>query len=164
MRKLEIESVTKENFEPFGSVIDVNGAERILINQGTTELFHALATMDVADEGGAPILSIFRATARPAPIKIAMMERHPLGSQAFFPLSNHRWLAVVCAGAEPSVKGLRAFSVRGDQGLQYGKNVWHHPLLIMQETQDFLVADREGSGNNLEEVWFPDGAGAFIEY
>jgi len=85
---LSPEPLTRDNFSRFGDVLEVSGAERIVINEGTTERFDALAKLDVADQQGEGVLSIFRATARPAPIKIAMMERHPLGSQAFFPLAG----------------------------------------------------------------------------
>ena len=150
--------LTRERFARFGDVIEIDGAERILINEGTTERFHALARLDVAYEGGAPILSVFRAIARPAPIKIAMMERHPLGSQAFYPLQRASWLVVVSAAEKPAPDNLKAFLARGDQGVQYARNVWHHPLLIIEPTQDFLVADRLGAGENLEEVWFQSNA------
>ena len=133
-----------------------------MINEGTTERFHGLARSDASNNGGAPILSIFRATARPAPIKLAMMERHPLGSQAFFPLQNASWLVVVSAAAIPAPDNLEAFIARGDQGVQYSRNVWHHPLLVIEPVQDFIVADREGAGENLEEVWFT-GEPAFLE-
>lgn len=155
--------LTVEAFAPFGDVIEIDGAERIEINQGTTERFHALSSLDVSMQGGAGILSIFRATARPAPIKLQMMERHPLGSQAFFPLSPYPWLVVVCADETPTPGALRAFWARGDQGVQYAKNIWHHPLLIIEAKQDFLVADRDGPGDNLQEIWFEDGAFALLE-
>jgi ureidoglycolate lyase len=154
--------LTKENFARYGVVLETKNAQRILINEGTTERLHALATLDVLHEGGAPILSIFRATARPAPIKIAMMERHPLGSQAFYPLQKADWLVVVSAAEKPAPDNLEAFLASGDQGIQYARNVWHHPLLILEQTQDFLVADRDGPGENLEEAWFDDAA-AFLE-
>ncbi len=150
--------LTRDNFSGFGDVLEVNDAERILINEGTTERFHALAKLDVADRQGVGVLSIFRATARPRPIKIAMMERHPLGSQAFFPLANNRWLIVVSAAETPAPDNLKAFRARGDQGVQYAKNIWHHPLLIIEPSQDFLVVDRAGPGDNLEEIRFDDGA------
>lgn len=157
------EKLTKEKFASFGDVLEVAGAKRILINEGTTERFHALSTLDIADEGGAGILSIFRATARPAPIRIAMMERHPLGSQAFFPLSDKPWLVVVSSAAKPAPDNLKAFLARGDQGVQYAKNTWHHPLLIIEPKQDFLIADRVGQGENLEEIWFGEGAYASLK-
>ncbi len=150
-------ALTKAGFAPFGDVLEVAGADTRIINEGTTKRFHALATLDVADQNGVPGLSVFRATARPAPIKIAMMERHPIGSQAFFPLSDFPWLVVVCAAAIPSPATLQAFLASGNQGIQYAKNVWHHPLLIVEKEQDFLVADRLGNGDNLEEVWFEEG-------
>ncbi|MCK4862574.1 MAG: ureidoglycolate lyase, partial [Rhodobacteraceae bacterium] len=37
---------------------------------------------------------------------------------------------------------------------QYDVNVWHHPLLVLGGAQDFLIVDRAGDGNNLEEVFF----------
>lgn len=159
---LTAETLTKENFEAFGDVLEVEGAESILINEGTTERFHALAALDVAGGGGAGILSIFRASARPKPIRIAMMERHPLGSQAFFPLNDKPWLIVVSPDAKPAPDNLKAFLARGDQGVQYAKNIWHHPLLIIEPKQDFLIADRAGPGDNLEEIWFGDGVSASL--
>lgn len=157
------ESLTKENFASFGDVLEIRGAERILINEGTTERFHALTTLDISDEGGAAILSIFRSSARPTPIRIAMMERHPLGSQTFFPLSDKPWLIVVSSAAKPAPDNLKAFLARGDQGVQYAKNTWHHPLLIIEPKQDFLIADRSGPGDNLEEIWFDGGAHASLD-
>jgi len=160
---LKPEILTRAVFAPFGNVIEIEGAERILINEGTTERFHALAEMDVVDQGGKPILSIFRARQRSMPIKISMMERHPLGSQAFYPLNGENWLVVVSAADTPGPDNLKAFLASKAQGVQYGKNVWHHPLLILQTDQDFMVADRSGPGENLEEIWFEGGQSAQIQ-
>ena len=145
---LVIEPLTSEAFAPFGTVIETAGAHHFPINQGTTIRFHALATADPGPDGHA-ILSIFRGTRRPDPIRLTMLERHPLASQAFFPLSSHDWLAVVAK--EPHADGLRCFRATGDQGVNYARGVWHHPLLVLQPEQDFLVVDRDGPGENLEE-------------
>ncbi len=155
---LSPEPLSRDNFSRFGDVLEISGAERVLINEGTTERFHALSRLDLADQQGEGVLSIFRATARPSPIKITMVERHPLGSQAFFPLANKRWLVVVSAAETPAPESLKAFWARGDQGVQYAKNTWHHPLLVIEPVQDFLVVDRAGPGDNLEEIWFGEGA------
>ena len=157
------EPLTKDAFSPFGKVIEKAGAQIISINEGTTERFHALAQADMRTEAGEAIVSIFAATKRPSPIEIRMMERHPLGSQAFFPLSPHPWLVVACKETPPRPEALKAFLARGDQGVQYARNVWHFPLLIIEARQDFLVVDREGPGDNLEEVWFEEGARALLE-
>ena len=104
-------------------------------------------------------MSIFRGRVRP--LEVAMVERHPLGTQAFMPLNGRDWLVVVAM--KPEVGSLRAFLCRGDQGVQYGTGVWHHPLLVLGEPQDFLVVDREGVGANLEEVEFGENVGIALE-
>ena len=157
MRRLTPETLTADAFAPFGTVIETSGAESFPINDGTTTRFHALATADPGPEGAA-ILSIFRATRWPQPVRIGMLERHPLGSQAFFPLSLDDWLVVVAEGERPGADELRLFRARGDQGVQYARGVWHHPLLVLTGQQDFLVVDRLGPGNNLEEIEVAPGA------
>lgn len=94
-----------------------------------------------------------RAAAR-LPHEIEMMERHPLGSQSFSPLSGRPFLVVVAEddGGRPGRP--RVFLARGDQGVNYRRNVWHYPLMPLQAVSDFLVADRDGPGNNLEEYFF----------
>ncbi len=88
-----------------------------------------------------------------------MMERHPLGSQLFQPLQEKDWLLVVCA--DPHDAGsYRAFRATGRQGVNYARNVWHHPLLVLSDDERFLVVDRGDTGatpaSNLEEVWLPE--------
>lgn len=149
MIQLVPEPLSPEAFAPFGKVIETEGARHYPTNQGTTTRFHALATAESGPDGRV-ILSIFRGTRLPDPIAITMLERHPLGSQAFVPLSAHDWLVVVAERPEAGV--LRCFQATGTQGVQYNSNTWHHPLLILAAEQDFLVVDREGPGNNFEET------------
>lgn len=146
---LAIEPLTKRAFAPFGRVLQTQGAHHFPINQGTTTRFHALAVADPGADGQA-ILSIFRGTRCADPIEIAMLERHPLGSQAFMPLSADPWLVVVAL--QPRAQALRCFQAAGVQGVQYDAGVWHHPLLVLAAEQDFLVVDRQGPGDNLEVV------------
>ena len=162
-RIISVEPLTKAGFAPFGTVIECDGARQILIKQGTTTRFDALSGVDVEQNGGTAIISLFRGTRRPDPIALKLMERHPLGSQAFYPLSAHDWLVVVAPGnaddSAPDFTALRCFRARGDQGVSYAKGTWHHPLLVLEQEQDFLVIDRaqpadEPNGQNLDEVWF----------
>jgi len=158
--RIRIEPLSSEAFAPFGQVIEPDGARSFLINEGSTRRYHALASPDAGMDGNV-ILSIFRATARPRPISIRMLERHPLGTQAFVPMERHAWLAVVAERPEPAA--CRAFLVRGEQGLQYAPGVWHHPLLVLQPAHDFLVVDRDGAGENLEEHRFDEAADVMID-
>jgi ureidoglycolate lyase len=169
-RALVMEPLTKAAFAPFGTVIERDGAEIRMINEGTTTRYHALSGVDVAAGGGTAILSIFAGTPRSVPIEISMMERHPIGSQAFMPLLDHDWLVVVAPtngdDSAPDFNGLRCFHARGDQGVSYAPHVWHHPLLVRQP-QDFLIADRvgpegESDSANLQEHW-EDSPVAVIE-
>ncbi|MBW3097000.1 ureidoglycolate lyase [Pseudohoeflea coraliihabitans] len=156
MSDLVLEPLTADAFAPFGTVISVEGAERRLINNGTTERFHALAMADTEMQGGRTILSIFRGQPRQFPYAVTMMERHPLGSQAFVPLSPRPWIAVVAPDRDGRPGAPRAFYVSGATGLQYGRNVWHHPLIAVGAASDFLVVDREGPGDNLEEATYAE--------
>jgi ureidoglycolate lyase len=161
LRHLPLEPLTTAAFAPFGTVIEADYARSRLINEGRCRRFHALATVDAGADGEA-ILSIFRATAWPRPIRIAILERHPLGSQAFIPMERHAWIAVVAE--RPEAPACRAFLVRGDQGLQIAKGVWHHPLLALAPVHDFLVVDRAGPGDNLEERHFRAGSEMVIDH
>jgi ureidoglycolate lyase len=159
MRKIAIEPLTKPGFARFGEVIELAGAERIPINQGFAERVNGLAQIDVGAEGGSINVSIFTARARPEPIAVTLMERHPLGSQLFYPLQDRPWLVLVCDDPHDAAS-FRAFRASGRQGVNYRRSVWHHPLLVTSDDQRFIVIDRAGPGENLEEIHL--GAGEVL--
>lgn len=154
MIKLKVEPLTQEAFAEFGDVIEMDGDKSFLINEGHTRRYHQLAEADVADGGGKAIISIFQSSRRAFPLEIKMMENHPLGSQAFLPMQPHNWLVVVATGDVPSAETCHAFLASGNQGVQYNKGVWHHPLLTLVAEQDFWIVDRGGKGDNLIEHYF----------
>jgi ureidoglycolate lyase len=153
----KVEPLTREAFTPFGDVIEASEAARHFpINDGTTERYHDLAKIDL-DAQGRAILSIFRAQPRTLPLTLTMLERHPLGSQAFMPLSGHPYLVAVAARADTFQAGdVRVFLARADQGVNYAVGVWHHPLLALDEVCDFLIVDRAGPGPNCDERDLPE--------
>lgn len=153
---LTVEPLTATAFAPFGEVIEADPATMRLINGGTTERFHALAAPEAAGEGGRLVVSIFRGQPRSFPYGLAMMERHPLGSQSFSPLSARAFLVAVSEDEGGRPARPRVFLARGDQGVNYRRNVWHHPLMALGAVSDFLVVDRDGPGDNLEEFFFDD--------
>lgn len=154
MRHILAQPLTREAFAPFGDVITIEGAHSFKINNGTTTRFHDLATASVAGEDARVIMSIFRGEPFSLPVEIVMMERHPLGSQAFIPLHNHPWLVVVAPPADDRPGEPQAFLAGPGQGVNYHANIWHHPLLSMETLCDFLVVDRAGDGYNLEEYFY----------
>ena len=92
---LKPEPLTRAAFAPFGDVIEMEGAHHYPINEDIAERYHDLAAVDVAAESGRPLINFFRGQPRPLPIAIRLMERHPLGSQTFYPLQDRDWLVVV---------------------------------------------------------------------
>jgi len=153
VKKLLPEPLTAAAFVPFGELIAVDAAKRhFSINGGNTERYHDLAEL-VPGPDGKLIVSIFRGQPRQLPFAIEMMERHPLASQAFVPLTAQPYLVVVARpGPAPGPDDLRAFLARPGEGVNYAPGTWHHPLLALNEICDFLVVDRSGPGNNCDEV------------
>lgn len=155
---LPIEPLTRAAFAPFGDVIEADGAHRFEINNGSTTRFHDLARVDVEAEDGHTLVNIFRARPLPLPLTVAMVEKHPLGSQAFVPLEAAPFLVVVAPpGDAVSPDDLRAFLACGGQGVNYAPGVWHHPVIALDRETDFLVIDRGGPGDNLAEFFFDEG-------
>ena len=152
MQILRMEPLTRAAFAPFGEVIELEGARHFPINGGTTERFHDLAAIDVSEAGGRPIVSVFRAQPRAWPVEIAMMERHPLGSQAFVPLDAAGYAVVVAPAGAFDPAQMRVFWAERGQGVNYAKGVWHHPLLAFGRVSDFVVIDRGGSQPNCDEI------------
>ena len=151
-----------DTFAPFGDVIESDGADHFSINRGFTERHNDLASVDVHIEDVSANISLLIKTQRPAPIAIRMMERHPLGSQIFFPLQDHPWLVVVCT--DPKIaSSYRVFCADGRQGINYALNVRHHPLLVLENESRFIFGERKGPGTNLEESWLPEDSIFFIE-
>jgi ureidoglycolate lyase len=153
-RTLNVEPLTPERFLPFGEVIEARDAVRQMhINQGFATRFHDLARVDVGQ--GKVLINIFRALPRTLPMQLQVMERHPLGSQTFVAMAEVPFLVVVAPPTQAlAVADIRCFRAEAGQGVNYGKGVWHHPLIAIGRGSDFLVIDRGGpSGErNLDEV------------
>lgn len=153
MKELLPEPLSAATFAPFGEVISVGAAQQhFSINGGNTDRYHDLAEL-VPGPDGKLIVSIFRGQPRALPFSVEMMERHPLGSQAFMPLIEEPYLVVVARpGPAPGPDDLRAFLAQPGQGVNYAPGVWHHPLVALNRICDFFVVDRSGPGNNCDEV------------
>lgn len=166
MNEILVSPLNRKGFEPFGDVIEADSTvETIAINYGYAIRYNDLATVDVLGSGGRPLINIFRSKPRPLPIAIHMMERHPLGSQAFISLQNKKFLVVVAPpGTSVDPENLSAFITNGFQGVNYARGVWHFPLISLDEEQDFLVIDRGGPGNNYEEICFTKSETRILNY
>lgn len=153
--QLTAKPLTAEAFRQFGQVIETAGVQPRNINQGFAKRYNNLCHVDVASGEGKVNVSLFTADPRSMPIAIKMMERHPFGTQAFIPMQDRPWLVLV-ADDPLDTKSYHLFSASGRQGVSYNRNTWHHPLLVFDANSHFLVVDRIGPGDNLDEVWLPD--------
>lgn len=154
IRRLPVVPLTAAAFAPFGSVVEVSEhCRQLSINEGWTTRFDALSSLDVGEDG-VPQISLFRSRPKPLPIRLELMERHPLGCQSFFPLSGRPYLVVVGQGEACDPATLCAFQAGPHQGVTYRRGIWHHYSLALDGESDFLVVDRAGPGDNLEEIRF----------
>ena len=141
--------ITKEKFSRFGDMISTSEIKPIEINNGYAKRYDGIANLNTSKDNGETTISIFSALKRNFPMKIDMMEKHPLGSQAFIPLKETTFLAFVAPnGDKPDLNKIEAFIIPPGIGINYKPGTWHFPL-ISTEDMNFLVVDRKGSGDNL---------------
>tara|TARA_B100001250_G_scaffold145892_1_gene124892 strand:+ start:570 stop:1064 length:495 start_codon:yes stop_codon:yes gene_type:complete len=141
--------ITKDNFSSFGDIISTKDVKPIDINEGYAKRFDDLADIDISNDEGKAIVSIFSALKRNFPMKIDMMEKHPLGSQAFIPMKETTFLVLVAPqGDKPDINMIKSFIVPPGIGINYKPGIWHFPLISTVD-MNFLVVDRKGPGNNL---------------
>lgn len=155
--RLKIQPLTAKAFAPFGQVIEKHDAEHFPINAGKCERFHDLCTIDLMGDDARPMISLFEGTHYPLPLTLSMVERHPLGSQAFFPLEAAPYLVVVCKDQSGLPVEPHVFLAQGHQGVNYPAGQWHGVLTPIHKDQNFIVIDRGGTGENLEEYYFNQG-------
>lgn len=151
-RIVTIEPLSRAAFAPFGDVLDTEGAPDRMINQGLCGRFHDRARLDFAD--GRAGISLFQAEPRSLPLMLDMVERHPLGSQAFVPMSLDPFLVIVAPDGTGQPGRPRAFLTAAGQGINFHRGTWHGVLTPLSEPGLFAVIDRIGEGANLEEHRF----------
>ena len=141
--------INRSNFATYGDLISVDGVKPIDINEGYAKRFDNLINLNTSKNSGKTIVSIFSALKRTFPMKIGMMEKHPLGSQAFIPMKETTFLCLVAPTGEfPEVNKIQSFLIPPKNGINYKPGIWHFPLISTEDT-NFLVIDRKGKGENL---------------
>ncbi|WP_282076765.1 ureidoglycolate lyase [Epibacterium ulvae] len=152
MKEVFVEPLTAEAFAPFGDILEAQGAADVMINQGRCGRFHNQAQLSFVD--GAAGISLFQSEICALPFALELVERHPLGSQAFIPMSFDPFLVIVAEDHEGVPGCPRIFETQAGQGINLLRGVWHGVLTPLYAPGLFAVIDRIGEGNNLEEYWF----------
>ena len=141
--------ITRQNFADFGDLISSDNIKPVDINAGYAKRFDNLADLNTSKDDGKTIVSIFSALKRTFPMTIDMMEKHPLGSQAFIPMKETTFLSFVAPpGKFPEINKIQSFIIPPKTGINYKPGIWHFPLISTEDT-NFIVIDRKGSGENL---------------
>lgn len=155
MNRITACPLTRDAFAPYGQVLDATDwPTHYPINSGKCERYQALATAEAIGTDASVILSIFKATPYELPLSLAMVERHPYGSQAFMPLQPRPWLVIIAPDTPSGPGEPLAFLASGTQGVNFPRGLWHGVLTPLRQPQDFLVIDRAGNEPNVEEFFF----------
>ncbi len=149
---IEAQPLTPTLFADFGDVIEVQSQPTMMINEGNCARFNDLANLEFVDARAG--ISVFHARPYTIPHSVGMMERHPLGSQAFLPMTDDPFLVIVARDSGGTPGQPRAFVTDGKQGVNYHRNTWHGVLTPLTGSGLFAVVDRIGEGDNLQEYWF----------
>jgi len=143
--------LTSERFAPFGDVIESVVDRTAAMNAERFERFDDLCKLDMADDGRVAVSIARCRVATALPYRLDMVERHPLGSQAFVPLGPSRMIVVVAPPEESvEVSDLCAFVTNGRQGINYHLGTWHMPLIAFESGQEFLIIDRAADQPNCD--------------
>ncbi|GAA0771662.1 ureidoglycolate lyase [Roseibium denhamense] len=148
--------LTADLFAPFGDVLEAAGTPDKIINQGKCGRYHDLAAPDIVGDGARAGISLFHSEKRTLPYKLELVERHPLGSQAFIPMTQAPFLVIVCPDENGRPGRPLAFTTAPGQGINLHRGTWHGVLTPLADPGLFAVVDRIGDGDNLEEFWFDE--------
>lgn len=155
-RVIATEPLTPGAFAPFGDVIEARGRPSFQINGGMCDRYHDLARMEFTGPAARVNISLGFGRPYPLPLPLSLVERHPLGSQAFVPMTEDPFLVTVAPDEDGRPGRPRAFLTSPGQGVNYLRGTWHGVLTPLGRAANFLIVDRAGEGVNLEEFTYPE--------
>lgn len=124
-RKIVAQPLSAAAFAPFGQVIDTAQVASRPMNDGRARRFHDLAEIEVIGNGARVVVGLVEAEPYAVPLWLNLVERHPLGAQAFVPLNAAPFLVVVCPDESGKPGAPQAFITAPHQGVCYARNTWH---------------------------------------
>ena len=133
--------LTAQAFTSFGDVLDDAASPDYVINDGACARYHDRARLEV-DSAGRLGISVFVSRCYTLPLTVDTLERHPLGSQAFIPLSREPYLVVVAPDEGDRPGPVQAFVASSGQGVNLHKGIWHGVLTPLGNDGHFAVVDR----------------------
>ncbi len=154
-RTLVVEPLTVAAFSPFGFVVSAGLRAGTSANQGTALRFDFCAELSSTRPQARANLAVFRSTQKSLPFALRLFEKHPCSTQTFLPMVCRRYLICVAptsADGGPDVLSARAFVCGPGQGISYHVDVWHHPIIALDDDADFaMLAWEDGSPQDCVE-------------
>lgn len=157
MQTVTAAPLTASAYAPFGAVVEAKATPPRSANHGRAEAWDDLVPLVNARPGARPTASLFRcAPLQGARLEIRWLERHAHSTQLFVPMSARRYLVVVAGGHDaPDLDTLAAFVASGAQAITYAPGVWHHPMVALDASIDFVnFIHVDGSAADCDEVGF----------
>ena len=154
---IALEPLTQERFGPFGDVISTGRGTAKDANQGTAVRFDWTSKLESTRSHANANLVVARCQPKSIPFEVKLLERHPCSTQAFLPMICVRYLVVVCLAREdgsPNLESLRAFECKPGEGINYRRNVWHHPIIALDEPAEFaMLVWEDNTAEDCIEHW-----------
>lgn len=132
MKEINVKLLTKENFEPFGNVIELPSIKPAISNEAL-DYWGALADLDIEK----PQISFLVVKKRD--FIIDKMERHVKPTEVFIPLEGTSVFPVAPPKAEVPVDEIAAFLLDGSKGVVMKKGTWHWVAFPTTEKATFAV-------------------------
>jgi len=159
MKALIAEPLSVEGFLPFGDVVSAGLSQGKDANQGSAVRFDWTSALESSRPHAKANLVALRCQPKQIPFEVKLLERHPCSTQAFLPMLCSTYLVVVSLALEdgsPNLASLRAFVCSPGQGINYRRNVWHHPIVALNAPADFaMLVWEDGTADDLVEHWLP---------
>lgn len=172
-RRLPFETVTAENFAPFGQVLTDAGRTRLPINTygSSLDLYREGFQSDQPTEW-------FIVRGKNRGTQVLFLERHQQLTQTFIPVGGNGFHTIVAPpncreeNGFPALSELRAFYVPGDSAIQIHRATWHenpmperdNTLLLVTSHANLTLAHQQSPDPrlaalplDLERRWFKAG-------
>ena len=161
---ININKITKENFFLYGDLISIKDKNSEGINNNTTHSYFDLANINILGEDNNVRLNIFDTKKRIFPLKIDMLEMHPLSSQVFLPMSNIDFIVIVAPiSPKPDLNKIKIFKVSNGDGINFKPCVWHFPLISIQDAK-FITIDKKDAEKNIDIYKFNENEEFILNY
>ena len=163
IRKIKVQPLTRENFAPYGTVIDWPSAQEApeyeLRSSDRFDFFPKLGSLACDHDA----MQVGIATHYKRPYRTVNMERHYHTEELMVPLTNPIILIFakndgLDPSEEPDIDQVEAFLIQTTQGVVVNTGVWHWtPFAVGGDSRIICIFAENTSAQDCDVRKFPDG-------